>query len=77
MGDATDFGDMTRTTSYDMFSASTCVRGTFGAGGFPSSSSEIEYITIPTKGDSVDFGGLTHSDALIMLGNCSNAHGGL
>ena len=77
LGNAVDFGDLTRTTSYSMFSASTCIRGTFAGGGFPSHSAKIDYVNITTTGNATEFPDMTRSGALLSCGNCSNGHGGL
>jgi hypothetical protein len=77
LGNAIDFGDLDRTTSYSMFSASSCTRGTFAAGGFPSHVNNISYIQIATTGNAVDFGDITRTVSITSIGNCSNGHGGL
>ena len=51
------------------------IRGVWGGGAAPSNQDVMQYITIATQGNGVDFGNLTaaasHKSAL------SNAHGGL
>jgi hypothetical protein len=55
--------------------ASSSSRGLF-AGGFSGVyNNTIEYITISTTGNSLDFGDLTVASAYVA--GCSNAHGGL
>jgi len=78
-GNAQDFGDLTgarRSTS----SASSPTRGIFAGGTTPPAPGApglniIDFITIPTKGDALDFGDL--SAAQTGGSGLSNAHGGL
>ena len=74
LGNAQDFGDLTRTTAEVNGGAASPTRAIF-AGGGPSTSNIIDYITIATTGDAQDFGDLqtasSHNSA------CSNGHGGL
>ena len=57
-GNATDFGDLTRTTRYPSTSAN-AVRGVFAGGANPDRQKTIDFITIATLGDAVDFGNLS------------------
>ena len=50
-------------------------RAVFGGGGEPTIVNTINYFTISTAGDAVDFGDL--SVARTGVGACSSAHGGL
>ena len=74
LGNAQDFGDLTRTTAEVNGGAASPTRAIF-AGGGPSASNIIDYITIASTGDALDFGDLqtasSHNSA------CSNGHGGL
>jgi hypothetical protein len=78
-GNTQDFGDLSRTNSRDGGAACSSTRGVFG-GGDPNASpypksNAIDYITIATTGNSIDFGDLT--DARNHMNACSNGHGGL
>ena len=58
LGDAIDFGDLSRTNNRHAASACSSTRGVF-AGGDPHGSpypksNEIDFLTIPTTGDSLD-----------------------
>ena len=53
-----------------------CVRGVFGGGGNLLHNQYMNYLTIATEGDAVDFGDLT-VDARFGASGCSNGHGGL
>ena len=63
LGDTADFGDIIANSNNGIFGAGTCqssTRGiTFGGGTGPSQVNEINYITIGTLGNSVDFGDLS------------------
>ena len=80
LGDAIDFGDLSRTNNRHAASACSSTRGVF-AGGDPHGSpypksNEIDFLTIPTTGDSLDFGDLANQGRNHFSG-CSNGHGGL
>ena len=77
-GNASNFGDLTLARSGVMGSASQ-TRMVFGGGGLaPDSSTRtnaIDYVTISSEGDAIDFGDLTSQRG---FGACdSNSHGGL
>ena len=79
-GNAQDFGDLSRTNTRHAASACSPTRGVF-AGGDPNvspfpKSNEIDFLTIPTTGNSLDFGDLANQERNHFSG-CSNAHGGL
>ena len=79
-GNAQDFGDMSRTNTRHAASACSSTRGVF-AGGDPHASpypksNEIDFLTIPTTGNSLDFGDLANQ-ARNHFSGCSNGHGGL
>ena len=73
-----DFGD-TNTTSRAAFGASSPTRavwaGGYGAPNNNTSRNEINYSTIATKGDAVDFGDLTQARGWSQAS--STGHGGL
>ena len=73
-GNASDFGDLTRTTAECNGGTASPTRAIF-AGGGPSASDTIDCIEILSTGNAVDFGNLqtasSHNSA------CSNGHGGL
>jgi len=74
-GDAQDFGDLTTKRS-TVHGAGNTTRGVFAGGYSPTASSPgaaatIDYITIATKGDAVDFGSLTRGYG--TFGGASNS----
>ena len=71
-GNATDFGDLTQTSSA-LASTSSSTRGIFGGGTGPTN--VISFITIATTGNATDFGDLIVGTTTPSA--CSNAHGGL
>ena len=80
IGNATDFGDLTTIRSLYQSGASSSIRGVFGGGTLTSPSPTavtniIDYITILTTGNALDFGDL--SQARTQVAACSNGHGGL
>ena len=77
-GNVVDFGDLS-VDKQNLSACSSSTRGVFG-GGFTLTPAltyfnTIEYITISSTGDAVDFGDL--SAPTRVLSACSNAHGGL
>ncbi len=78
IGDAIDFGNLTGSGRRNAASAASPTRGLF-AGGNPGSSPNvddtIDYITIATTGDAIDFGNL--SSAYREMDGCSNGTRGL
>ena len=73
LGNGVFFGDLSR-TFYGPGTAASRIRGVF-AGDYPSSSTNIEYVHLATKGDSIDFGDLVSGRG--HWGGSSNGHGGL
>ena len=77
LGNYQEFGDLSAGRFY-LGGCSNAVRGVFGGGYFPSPAdylNTIEYISISTGGDAVDFGDRTVEGS--YLSGASNAHGGL
>jgi hypothetical protein len=77
-GNAADFGDLTEARRpYGNGGCSNAVRGVIanGTNNGPANSNVIDYITIATLGDALDFGDLTAQR--YNLTGCSDAHGGL
>ena len=78
LGDAIDFGDVSSTMREFNTSTSSSTRGVFNTGstglGTPTSNT-IEYITIATTGDAIDYGDLTEIRAAGVA--ASDSHGGL
>jgi hypothetical protein len=77
-GNATDFGDLTTALGCERASTSSTVRGVFAGGGPSAAGSSIniiDFVTIMSTGNAVDFGDLTQKRQ--MLAGCSNGHGGL
>ena len=73
-GNASDFGDLTRTTAECNGAAASPTRAIF-AGQGPSAANTIDFIAIPTTGNAVDFGNL--GTLRSHAAGCSNGHGGL
>ena len=80
-GNAVDFGNLlAEAPGTGKGGASSPTRGLIAGGYSPSSphySYCIQYITLQTAGDAVDFGDLSGFDRRMPQGGCSNAHGGL
>jgi hypothetical protein len=79
LGNAVDFGDLTQAALqvYNLVTSPT--RGVRCGGNLSPGSgftNVMDYITILTQGNAVDFGDLVRGDSKNMAG-CSNAHGGL
>ena len=78
MGDAIDFGDLTQ-LRYLGGGCASSTRGVFGGGFNPSPLNAyvntIDYVTIMSTGNAIDFGDLIQQGADIA--GCSDAHGGL
>ena len=74
MGNAHEFGDI-GTACHSPGGASSSTRGCIAGGRSPSLLDNIEYVTIATQGDAVNFGDLTEARANVA--GFSNAHGGL
>ena len=78
LGDAVDFGDITYSGSSGvdyLGSAASATRGLFAGGQTPTKKSDINYITIATTGDSIDFGDLLSIGRFSM--GLSDVNGGL
>ena len=73
-GNASDFGDLTRTTAECNGAAASPTRAIF-AGQGPSAADTIDYIEILSTGNAVDFGNL--GTLRSHAAGCSNGHGGL
>jgi len=76
LGNSVSFGSLSQTRDHAC-STSSSIRGLWG-GGFvsPSHVNTIDYVTIMTQSNAVDFGDLTGT-ARREFAACSNAHGGL
>jgi len=81
LGNAVKFGDLTLVRGEAPAGCSSPTRGVFGGGFSPTptslDSNIIDYVTISTQSNAVDFGDLAQSTATRIKGACSNAHGGL
>ena len=74
-GNSTFFGELENANGWRIGTSDT-IRGVFAGGQSPATTNTIEYISIATLGDAVDFGDSTtqfHRSG----GACSNRHGGL
>ena len=69
LGDAVNFGEMTKRNAHTGCSNST--RGLIAAGQNPSNTNIIEYITIATEGDATDFGDVSATKD--YLGSCASS----
>ena len=78
LGNALDFGDLSE-YRYWTSSCSSSTRGIWGGGGVspvsPNRTDRIDYVTIASTGDAIDFGNLDSSR--YGLGSCSNQTRGL
>ena len=78
LGNAVDFGDITYSSSNGvdyLGSAASATRGLLAGGQTPTKKSDINYITIATTGDSIDFGDLKSIGRFSM--GLSDVNGGL
>ena len=80
-GNATDFGDLvTALYGQCVGNCSDQIRGVFAGGKIsaPTYSNSIDYVTIATTGNSVDWGDLARGAYGITYGSaCSDSHGGI
>ena len=72
-GNAVLFGELSLDDRAQMGGASNTVRGLYGGGRSPTDHAHIEYITIATLGDAVDFGDLAQSNMDGDVGAVSNS----
>ena len=72
-GNSIEFGNLTLARNPSGCSGGT--RGLFAAGNTPTYVNNIDYVTIATAGDAVDFGDIP--DKSTGYGTCSDSHGGL
>lgn len=81
LGDSIDFGDLLKTSNYRLSGTSSSTRGIFGGGETIGSSptgsvtNAIDYITIASLGNAINFGNLTVARS--GGSSLSDAHGGL
>ena len=75
MGNAQDFGDLLQGNIASQAGFSNPTRGIFAGGYNPALNNIIEYVTILSTGNGIDFGDLSETRA--YLAGCSNGHGGL
>ena len=78
-GNAQDFGDLTQGRGIIMSAFSSSTRGIWAGGYIVPATGRVntmDYVTIMTTGNAVDFGDLT-SVSRASTATCSNAHGGL
>jgi hypothetical protein len=79
-GDAQDFGDLTQKRR-NITANSNSIRATFSGGttassGTGNNKNNIDFVTISTTGNAVDFGDLQHQKRLSNMGS-SDSDGGL
>ena len=75
LGNALEFGDLVGNARSGAAPASSSTRGLFMGGGSPSRRTDIDYITIASEGDGIDFGNLTQSVG--FMGGVSSSTRGL
>ena len=78
LGNSVSFGDMLSGSGISPGGTSDAVRGVWMAGGIVSpigGTNIIQYVNIPTLGDTVDFGDMNTTGG--WCDACSNGHGGL
>ena len=78
LGNANNFGDLNHGGASKGTMGSNGTRGLFMGGYWPAAPSEtdqIDYITIPSEGDSIDFGDLTNSNTWGAKGASSSTRG--
>ena len=75
-GVAVHFGDLA-TADYSGFSACNAIRAVHGGGDGGPRTNRIEYVSIPTGGNALDFGDISYQNGNSFLGSTSDSHGGL
>ena len=75
LGNAVNFGDLVGNARSGAAPASSSIRGLFMGGGSPTRRNDIDYITIASEGDGIDFGNLTES--IGFMGGASSSTRGL
>ena len=73
-GNATFFGNLTELSTFPAAMSSE-TRGIFCGGRTPTMHNIIQYVTIVTSGNAVDFGDITQPNQ--KMAGCSDSHGGL
>ena len=73
-GNAIFFGNLTELSTFPAAMSSE-TRGIFCGGRTPTMHNIIQYVTIATSGDAVDFGDITKPNQ--KMAGCSDSHGGL
>mgnify|MGYP001387506403 CR=1 FL=1 len=75
-GVAVYFGELA-TADYSGFSACNNVRAVHGGGDGGPRTNRIEYVSIPTGGNALEFGDMSYQSGNSFLGSTSDSHGGL
>ena len=75
LGNAQEFGDFVGNARSGAAPASSTTRGLFMGGGSPTRRNDIDYITIASEGNGIDFGNLTES--IGFMGGASSSTRGL
>ena len=76
-GNFVDFGDLATAVGQGVGGASSSTRGVFLGGGSPSKSDVIQYITIASTGNALDFGNLPYSADAQIEGVCGSSTRGI
>jgi len=75
-GVAVYFGELA-TADYSGFSACNAIRAVHGGGDGGPRTNRMEYVSIPTGGNALDFGDISYQYGNSFLGSTSDSHGGL
>ena len=75
LGNAVSFGELVGNARSGAASASSSIRGLFMGGGSPTRRNDIDYITIASEGNGIDFGNITESVG--FMGGASSSTRGL
>ena len=75
MGNSRDFGDLVNAARFAGGSCGSSTRGLYGGGATPTSTDHIDFVTIATTSDALDFGNLSTAQGYVKA--CSNATRGI
>ena len=75
MGNSVDFGDLVNAARWAGGSCGSSTRGLYGGGATPTSTDHIDFVTIATTSDALDFGNLDTAQGYVKA--CSNATRGI
>ena len=75
MGNSVDFGDLVNAARWAGGSCGSSTRGLYGGGATPTSTDHIDFVTIATTSNALDFGNLATAQGYVKA--CSNATRGI